>query len=338
MSTIFPLTPVVDDIFEKWQWDGTVWKLIGTFDTGNALHIHNEDTTNVHGIPDTQAAFSLQTYSPTEPTSPNIGDIWVDSDSFVPSVDTAVLFRWRKTATGGETSLSGNDDNSLSLNYTPNYESVFLNGILLVRGVDYIATTGTTITDLLALTANDIVEVMSPNAMSLADVYTQEQVNTNFAPLSSPTFTGTATIPTATISAMTSGAGYIGEVISSRSTTTQTGSLSSNLVGNSSITLSPGTWLVQSLATAIMASGSAADGVSCGIYNSTASTEVTASRGMSGYSTTTQSNGVVSMLTKIVVTSNTVYAPLICRNGVSTVATNASAGAAANAITALRIG
>jgi hypothetical protein len=87
-----------------------------------------------------------------------------------------------------------------------------------------------------------------------------------------------------------------------------------------------------------MASGSAADGVSCGIYNSTAAAEVSASRGMSGYSTSTQSNGVVSMLTRIVVTSNTVYAPLICRNGVSTVATNASAGAAANAITALRIG
>jgi hypothetical protein len=208
MATIFPSDPTIDEVYEKWKWDGTVWKLIGTFDTGNALHIHNEDTTNVHGIPDTQAAFALQTYSPTEPTSPNIGDIWVDSDSFVPSVDTAVLFRWRKTATGGETSLSGNDDNSLSLNYTPNYESIFLNGILLVRGVDYIATTGTTITGLTALVANDIVEVMSPNAMSLADVYTQTQSDAKYgiigtsAPfaIASGTITvtgsGTVTLPT----------------------------------------------------------------------------------------------------------------------------------------------
>jgi hypothetical protein len=37
MATIFPSNPVVDDIFEKWKWNGTGWKLIGTFDTGEAL-------------------------------------------------------------------------------------------------------------------------------------------------------------------------------------------------------------------------------------------------------------------------------------------------------------
>ncbi len=253
-------------------------------------------------------------YQATAPTTPSTGDIWIESDVDVPSVDSAQFLRWRKTMAGGETSLSGNDDSSLPLGYTPGYEQLYINGVLMVRGVDYTATTGTTVTGLTALTVNDVVEVFSALALTVADVYTQTQSDSKYAPIA------------------------IGEVVTSRSTTTQTGSLSSNLVGNSSITLTPGTWLVQSLATAIMASGSAADGVSCGIYNSTAATEVSASRGMSGYSTSTQSNGVVSMLTRIVVTSDTVYAPIICRNGVSTVATNASAGAAANAITALRIG
>jgi hypothetical protein len=180
MATIFPSDPVIDDVFEKWQWDGTVWKLIGTFDTGNALHIHNEDTTNVHGIPDTLAAFSLQTYSSSEPADPNIGDIWVESDIDVPTIDSSRFLRWRKTMVGGETSLSGNDDGSLALQYTPNYEQLYINGVLQVRGQDYLATTGNTITDITALSSGDTVEVFSAVALAVADVYTQTQSDAKY--------------------------------------------------------------------------------------------------------------------------------------------------------------
>jgi len=55
---------------------------------------------------------------------------------------------WRKTAAGGETSLSGYDNASQALSYTPGQEQVYLNGILLVRGDDYTATNGTSITGL----------------------------------------------------------------------------------------------------------------------------------------------------------------------------------------------
>ena len=76
-------------------------------------------------------------------------------------VGTVSITRWKKTAAGGETSLSGNDDNSVSLAYTAGYEKVFLNGVLLVRGDDYTATNGTSITGLTALTASDVVEVFA---------------------------------------------------------------------------------------------------------------------------------------------------------------------------------
>jgi hypothetical protein len=56
--------------------------------------------------------------------------------------------RWQKIATGGETTLSGYDDNGLNLSYSPGYEQVFLNGILLVRNSDYTASNGTSITGL----------------------------------------------------------------------------------------------------------------------------------------------------------------------------------------------
>jgi len=71
--------------------------------------------------------------------------------------------RWQYTAVGSETSLSGNDDNGESLIYTPGYEQVYLNGVLLARDSDYTATTGTTITGLTALTAGYIVEVIAYN-------------------------------------------------------------------------------------------------------------------------------------------------------------------------------
>ncbi len=73
----------------------------------------------------------------------------------------ASLLRWVKTAAGGETSLSGNDGGGQPLFYTPGLELLYLNGALLQRGVDYIATNGTTITGLAALTNGDLVEVLA---------------------------------------------------------------------------------------------------------------------------------------------------------------------------------
>jgi hypothetical protein len=68
---------------------------------------------------------------------------------------------WRYNAVGGETTLSGYDSFGQPLQYTVNSEQLFLNGVMLVRGVDYAATTGTTITSLLALSAGDFVEILT---------------------------------------------------------------------------------------------------------------------------------------------------------------------------------
>jgi hypothetical protein len=82
--------------------------------------------------------------------------------------------------TGGETSLSGNDDNGLPLQYTPGYEQLYINGVLMVRGQDYTATTGTTVTGLTALVVNDVVEIFSAVARTVADVYTQTQTDSKY--------------------------------------------------------------------------------------------------------------------------------------------------------------
>lgn len=67
--------------------------------------------------------------------------------------------QWRYTATGGETTLSGNSQNGQPLSYTINQEELYLNGVMLVRNVDYTASTGSTITGLLPLSAGDFVQI-----------------------------------------------------------------------------------------------------------------------------------------------------------------------------------
>jgi hypothetical protein len=82
---------------------------------------------------------------------------------------TADIFRFRFTAAGGETTISGLDDNGLTLSYIPGKEQVYLNGVLLVRTTDYTASTGSSLTSLAALAASDIVEVITFTAFELAD-------------------------------------------------------------------------------------------------------------------------------------------------------------------------
>jgi hypothetical protein len=89
--------------------------------------------------------------------------------------------RWQYTAVGSETSLSGNDDNGESLIYTPGFEQVYLNGVLLARDADYTATTGTTITGLTALTAGYIVEIIAYNNINVGNTYTQGQIDNKIA-------------------------------------------------------------------------------------------------------------------------------------------------------------
>jgi hypothetical protein len=139
-------------------WSGTEWVAIGQ-----------------------EAAVAPVSYQATEPTSPATGDIWIDSDDEVPGITSSLNYRWRRIATGGETSLSGNDASGLPLAYNPGYEQVYLNGVLLYRGSDYVATTGNTITGLTALVANDTIEVLSFVTAPIGDTYTQAAADAKFA-------------------------------------------------------------------------------------------------------------------------------------------------------------
>lgn len=168
-------------------WNGTAWedvaapvgvapvKYQATAPTGPATgDIWIDSTANV-----TSSGFPIS-YQSSAPANPSLGDIWIDSSLDVPNVGQNLSYRWRKIAVGGETTLSGNDSSGLPLNYTPNYEQVFLNGMLLYRGDDYTASTGTTIVLPVALVVGDVIEVLAIKAEPLADTYTQAQSDSRF--------------------------------------------------------------------------------------------------------------------------------------------------------------
>ena len=73
------------------------------------------------------------------------------------------------TATAGQTSFSGSDNNSQTLAYTDSaYIDVYQNGILLIPS-DYTATTGTTVVLDTGATVSDTVQIVAYDVFSVAD-------------------------------------------------------------------------------------------------------------------------------------------------------------------------
>ena len=114
----------------------------------------------------------------TEPTTYTPGMVWVNTSGNTQGLQ---LVRWKKTPTAGTTVLSGlADDGTTTLAYTAGYEEVYINGILIVKGVDYTATNGTSITLTQATVTGDTVEVFNTITMGVTNTYTQSQSDSRY--------------------------------------------------------------------------------------------------------------------------------------------------------------
>ena len=74
---------------------------------------------------------------------------------------SAIMKEYQFTATSGQSTFSGSDDNSETLSYTAGAIQVFLNGIFLDSAVDYTATNGTSIVLSETVDANDYLQVVA---------------------------------------------------------------------------------------------------------------------------------------------------------------------------------
>ena len=167
------------------------------------------------------------TADPAEPSSPSDGQIWVDTDGTAP---TTVVTRWSKTPTNGTTTLSGTDDTTNVLAYTPGYEQVFLNGVLLSRGSDYTATTGTSVVLSVATITSDIVEIIAALQVAYTDTITTAAAATTYVAKALTTTTGDIIYASAANTPARLGIGTTGQVLNVASgipawTTASTGAL-----------------------------------------------------------------------------------------------------------------
>ena len=102
------------------------------------------------------------------------------------SPSNGVRNRFQYQATAGQQTFSNADANGLTLTYTDSlYMDVYQNGILLVPGDDYTATTGTTVVLVQAASVDDIVEMV---------VYDVFSVNDSVSASSGGTFSGNVTM------------------------------------------------------------------------------------------------------------------------------------------------
>jgi hypothetical protein len=95
----------------------------------------------------------------------------------------STIQRWNKIFDGGETIISGNDENDNLLIYTPGYEQVYLNGILLVRNEDYTATDGVEINLSSPLNENDVLDIIIFIPLNIGNVYSKQQSDLRYATL-----------------------------------------------------------------------------------------------------------------------------------------------------------
>ena len=84
---------------------------------------------------------------------------------------TGVRSRFIFTATASQTTFTGADDNGKTLSYADStYVDVFLNGVCLVPGTDYTASTKTSIVLTQAASLNDTLEVIAYDIASMSDM------------------------------------------------------------------------------------------------------------------------------------------------------------------------
>jgi len=123
-------------------------------------------------------------YQTTAPTSPEVGQIWIDSDDEVDVFDQNIIRRQTFTA------VAEQDTFTVTVPFVPGYEQVFMNGILLLRTTDYTTPTEHTVVLTADATAGDIIDVLTVTNLNSVDVYTQAETdallaaNTSVAPLS----------------------------------------------------------------------------------------------------------------------------------------------------------
>ena len=104
------------------------------------------------------------------------GSVWIAASA----ASEAILTVFRYTATAGQTTFTGADDNSLTLTYTAGSVIITVNGAVMEVGTDVTASNGTSIVLTNASNVGDEVNIYAFATFNVANTYTQAEADARF--------------------------------------------------------------------------------------------------------------------------------------------------------------
>ena len=136
--------------------------------------------TNLSSINNFAEVYRISSSAPT--SSLNVGDLYFDTSAnelkvykssgwaAAGSTVNGTSARFKYTASGGQTTFTGNDDAGVSLAYDSPFIDVYLNGAKLVNGTDVTVTTGTSVVLASGATAGDIISCVAYGTFNVAAI------------------------------------------------------------------------------------------------------------------------------------------------------------------------
>ena len=175
--------------------------------------ISNVNTTaaNITGVNSFGERYRVSSSAPT--SSLDVGDLYFDTTAnelkvykssgwaAAGSTVNGTSARFKYTASGGQTTFTGSDDNGNTLAYDASFIDVYLNGSKLVNGTDVTVTSGTSVVLASAATANDIIDIVAYGTFNVASIDASNITSGTINDARLPTTMAGKTLTTATIEA-----------------------------------------------------------------------------------------------------------------------------------------
>ena len=157
--------------------------LAGITNLGNLANAHAAVTNVNNNLASVQNFADVYRISSSAPTSSlNQGDLYFDTTSnelkvykssgwaAAGSTVNGTSNRFQFTASAGQTTFTGNDNNSNNLSYDSPFVDVYLNGVRLVNGTDCTVTSGSSVVLASGAQVNDTLEVVAFGTFNLASI------------------------------------------------------------------------------------------------------------------------------------------------------------------------
>ena len=156
--------------------------LIGTTANVNSITTAANNLTDINSFANTYLGPSAS--APTQDpdgSALDVGDLYFDTTSqsmkvysssgWIPAGSSVngTSARFVYTATSGQTTFTGADDNANTLAYDAGFLDVYLNGVKLVNGTDFTATSGTSIVLTVGASTSDILDIVAYGTFQLAN-------------------------------------------------------------------------------------------------------------------------------------------------------------------------